>query len=110
MLQRINLCKFQRKLVYTLAPVVSSRDGTHKQKWEKQSKEMFTTNKKDTCCKRLACGMALEYGLKGSPYSTEWIDVHYKCTRDLVWKSMGPLHRYASLCKGARNCSFTNRS
>ena len=31
--------------------------------------------------------MALEYGLKDSPCSTEWIDVRYKCTRDLVWKS-----------------------
>ena len=50
--------------------------------------------------------MALEYGLKDSPCSTEWIDVHYNCTRDLVWTNMEPLHRYACLYKRARNCSF----
>ena len=46
--------------------------------------------------------MALEYGLKDSPCSTEWIDVRYKCTRDLVWMSMEPLHWYACLYKRAQ--------
>ena len=48
--------------------------GIHEQKWGK-SKEMFTTDKKYTCCKRLTCRVALEYGLKDSPCCTEWIDV-----------------------------------
>ena len=58
--------------------------GIHERKWGK-SKEMFTTNKKYTHCKRLACCVALEYCLKDSPCCTEWIDVCYKCIRDLVW-------------------------
>ena len=41
---------------------------------------MFATNKKDTHCEILACRVALEYGLKHSPRSIEWIDVHYKCS------------------------------
>ena len=83
MLQRIDLCKFQPKRAYTLAPVASSG-------WHSRTKtgEKFTTSKKDTHCKRLACSRALEYGLKDSPCSTEWIDVRYKCTKDLVWKSI----------------------
>ena len=56
-------------------------DGTHERLKTGKSKEIFTTNKKDTRCKRLACSMALEYGLKDSPCSTEWIDVHYKYIR-----------------------------
>ena len=50
--------------------------------------------------------MVLEYGLKDSPCSTQWIDVRYKCTKDLVWTSMEPLHRYVCLYKCTRNCSF----
>ena len=38
---------------------------------------MFTTTKKNTCSKRLAFPMALQYGLKYLPCSTEWIDVCY---------------------------------
>ena len=53
-----------------------------------ESKEMFTTDKKYTRCKRLACRVALEYCLKDSPCCTEWIDVCYKCIRDLIWMSM----------------------
>ena len=54
---------------------------------------MFTT-KKYTRCKRLACRVALKYCLKDSPCCTEWIDVCYKCIRDLIWMSMEPLHRH----------------
>ena len=50
-----------------------------------ESKEMFTTDKKYTRCKRLAYRVALEYCLKDSPCCTEWIDVCYKCIRDLIW-------------------------
>ena len=46
---------------------------------------MFTTNKKNTHCKRLSCNVALEYGLKDLPCSTEWIDVNYKSIRDLLY-------------------------
>ena len=80
MLQRIHLCKFQPKQAYTLAFMASF--GWHSRTKMGKSKEMFTTNKKDTRCKRPACSRALEYGLKDSPCSTEWIDVRYKCTRD----------------------------
>ena len=41
---------------------------------------MFTTTKKNTHNKRLTCPMALQYGLKDSPSSTEWINVCYECT------------------------------
>ena len=47
---------------------------------------------RETRVARVACSMALEYGLKDSPCSTERIDVCYKCIRGL---SMEPLHRYA---------------
>ena len=67
-------------------------EGIHEQREKKlarqlrmtigKTKEMFTTNKKYTHCKRLACRVALEYGLKDSSCCTEWIDVHYKCIRD----------------------------
>ena len=58
-----------------------------------KSKEMFTTDKKYTSWKRLACRVALEYGLKDSPCCTEWIDVHHKCIRDLIWTSWeAPAH------------------
>ena len=78
MLQRIDLCKFQPKQAYAVASVASSR-------WNSQTKmgksqEMFTTDKKYTRCKRLACRVVLEYCLKDSPCCTEWIDVCYKCT------------------------------
>ena len=53
---------------------------------------MFTTDKKYTHCKRLTCRVALKYCLKDSPCCTEWIDVCYKCIRDLIWMSMEPLH------------------
>ena len=107
-LQRIDLCEFQPKEAYTLAPVASSRWNSRTKTGK--SKEMFATNKKNKRSKRLACSMGLEYGLRDSPCSTEWIGMRYKCTRDLVWKSMGPLHRYdACLYKRARNCSFKNR-
>ena len=45
---------------------------------------MFTTTQKNTHSKRLACPMALQYGLKDPPWSTEWIDMYYKCTRKFV--------------------------
>ena len=63
--------------------------GIHEQKW---GKAMFKTDKKYTRCKRLACHVALKYCLKDSPCCTEWIDVCYKCIRDLIWMSMEPLH------------------
>ena len=76
MLQQIELYKFQLKQAYTLAPVASPR--WHSQIKTGKSKEMFTTNKEDTHCKKLACPIALEYGLKDStPCSTEWIDMCY---------------------------------
>ena len=53
-----------------------------------KSKEMFTTDKKYTRSKRLACRIALEYCLKDSPCCTEWIAVRYKCIRYLIWMSM----------------------
>ena len=43
---------------------------------------MFTNDKKYTCCKRLACRVALKYCLKDSPCCTEWIDVCYQCIRE----------------------------
>ena len=69
---------------------------------------MFTTDKKYTHCKRLACHVALEYGLKDSPCCTEWIDVRYKCIRDLIRTSMEQLHGYMCLYKRAQNSSFKN--
>ena len=81
MLQRINLCKFQPKQAYALASVASSR--WHSRRKMGKSKEMLTTVKKYTRCKRLACLVALECCLKDSPCCTEWIDVCYKCIRDL---------------------------
>ena len=108
MLQRIDLCKFQPKQAYTLASVASSR--WHSRTKMGKSKEMFTTNKKCTCCKRLACHVALEYCLKDSPCCNEWIDVCYKCIRDLKWMSMEPLHGYTCLYKRARNSSLKKPS
>ena len=59
---------------------------------------MFATNKKDTRCEILACRVALEYGLKHSPCSIEWIDVHYKCSDTyLVWMSMHYIGMGASI-------------
>ena len=86
MLQRIGLCKFQPKQAYALASVASSR--WHSRTKMGKSKEMFTTDKKYTRCKRLACRIALEYCLKDSPCCTEWIAVRYKCIRYLIWMSM----------------------
>ena len=104
MLQRIDLCMFQPK-VYALAFVDSSR--WHSRTKTGKSKEMFTINKKYTRCKRLACRVALEYCLKkDSPCCSEWIDMCYKCIRDLIWMSMEPLHGYTCLYKRARNSSF----
>ena len=80
MLQRIKLCKLQPKQAYALALMASSRWLSHTKMEE--NKEMFATNKKYTHYKRLACRVALEYGLKDSPCSTEWTDVRYKCIRD----------------------------
>ena len=48
--------------------------GIHERKWGKARR-----------CKRLTCRVALEYCLKGSPCCTEWINVCYKCIRDLIW-------------------------
>ena len=45
--------------------------------------------------------MALQYGLKDLPCSAEWINVHYKYSRGLVWTTMEPLHCYAYLYKCA---------
>ena len=61
--------------------------GIHERKGE--GKEMFTTNKKITRCKVLACPVALKYGLKDSPYFTEWIKLCVKC---IIWTSVEPLH------------------
>ena len=36
------------------------------------------------------CPTTLEYGLKDSPYSTEWIDMHYKRIRE---SNMKPFHQ-----------------
>ena len=83
MLQQIHLCKFQPKQAYALASVAFSR--WHSRTKMRESKEMFTTHKKYTHCKRLARRVALEYCLKDSPCCTEWIDVCYKCIRDLIW-------------------------
>ena len=106
MLQRINLCKFQPKQANALASVASSR--WHSRTKMGESKEMFTTDKKYTRCKGLARSVALEYCLKDSPCCTEWIDMCYKCIRDLIWISMEPLHGYTGLYKHARNSSFKN--
>ena len=43
------------------------------------SKEMFATNKKTHIAKD---HVVLEYGLKDSPCSIEWIAVRYKCIRN----------------------------
>ena len=82
MLQQIDLCKFKLKQAYALASVASSR--WHSQMKMGKSKEMFTTDKKYTRCKRLVCHVALEYCLKDLPCCTELIDVCYKCFRDLI--------------------------
>ena len=82
MLQQIDLCKFQPKQAYALAPVASSR--WHSRRKMGKSKEMFMTKKKYTRSKRLTCHVPLEYGFKDSPCCTECIDVHYKCIRDLI--------------------------
>ena len=79
MLQQINLCKFQLKQAYALASVASSR--WHSRTKMGRTKEMFTTKKKYTPSKRLACHVSLEYD---SPYGTEWNDMHYKCIRDAI--------------------------
>ena len=82
--------------------------GILERKWEKAKKCLYTTDKKYTRCKRLARRVALEYCLKDSPCCTEWIDVCYKCIRDLIWISMEPFHGYTGLYKRARNSSFKN--
>ena len=63
---------------------------------ENREKQIFTTNKKNTHCKRLACHVVLEYGLK-IYHSTDKIDVHYKCIRNLLRMSVEPLQWYACL-------------
>ena len=110
MLQQIDLCKFQPTQPYVLASVASSRwhSQTKMGKSRGKSKEMFTTDKKYTRCKRLVCRIALEYCLKDLPCCTEWVNVCYKCIRDLIWMSMEPLHGYTCLYKRARNSSFKN--
>ena len=84
MVQRIDLCKCQPKQAYALASVASSMWNSSRTTKMGKSKDMFTTDKKYTHCKRLACRVALEYCLKDSPCCTEWIDVCYKCIRDLI--------------------------
>ena len=81
--------------------------GIHERKWGK-AKQPIATRNSYTRCKRLARRVELEYCLKDSPCCTEWIDVRYKCIRDLIWISMEPLHGYTCLYKRARNSSFKN--
>ena len=80
--------------------------GIHERKWGKAKKCLQPT--RNTHVARLACRVALEYCLKNSPCCTEWIDVCYKCIRDLIWISMEPLHGYRCLYKRARYSSFKN--
>ena len=42
--------------------------------------------KKNTRCYSLSCSMALHYGLKDSPWSTEWIGAGYKRSSQQVKK------------------------
>ena len=44
----------------------------------REEEENVTAIKKNTRCYSLSCSMALHYGLKDSPWSTEWIGVGYK--------------------------------
>ena len=81
--------------------------GIHERKWRKAKKclqlTIHTLQKTRAPCSRL------EYCLKDSPCFTEWINVCYKCIRDLVWISMEPVHGYtACLYKRARNSYLSN--
>ena len=93
MLQRIDLCKLQPKHAYAIASV-ASLGGIHERKWEKAKKCLQLTRNTHVALKRLACCVALKYCLKDLPCCTEWIDVCYKCIRDLIWMNMEPLHAW----------------
>ena len=67
-----------------------------------KGKEMFTTDKKYTRCKRLVCHVALEYCLKDLPCCTEWIDVYLRFNMD----KYGAI---TCLYKCIQNSSFKNR-
>ena len=55
------------------------------------------------------CPTTLEYGLKDSPHSTEWIDMHYKRIRESDLNNTKPFHQVCMPLMALEKANFKNK-